>query len=260
MNELKKNTEKIYYRDQYAKSCRARIVDISGEWLEIDRTVAYPEGGGQESDIGYILTPCGLINFCAVKLIRGIPISIDGFHGGKSGGGIVHQVEESDLPLLSSIEIGMPVTVHLDVVRRQKLTLSHSASHFLYAAVLEFRPELKESTIGCHIKEGAARFDFFTETPFVPDEVRKIEESANVMMLRKSTIHMRSHPQEPDARTWIYEDIHIPCGGTHLSSPENIGEMKVTRKKLGKNKERIACVFGNANIDILFYHENDVIQ
>jgi len=254
MSESSRTTEKLYYRDLYAQCCHATIVDISENAFELDRTVAYPEGGGQESDSGWLETPFGTLPFCAANLIHGTPIVLEGFQGGKSGGIIVHRTAESDLGLLEKLTPGMSVQLHIHVERRQWLSLSHSASHFLYAAVLNVYPQLKDQTIGCHIKERAARFDFFTEQAFQPHDVEHIEKYANDLIAKNRTIQITSHAQNQDARTWIYEGIEIPCGGTHLSLPENIGKIKVARKKLGKNKERLSCTFDEARIDCSEYH------
>ena len=47
-----RKTEKIYYSNQYVKKIQANIINISKEnkSIELDKTIAYPEGGGQESD------------------------------------------------------------------------------------------------------------------------------------------------------------------------------------------------------------------
>lgn len=151
-----RSTEKLYYQDQYLTACDAQIVMLHSEAIELDRTVAFPEGGGQEADHGIIDTPVGSVRFEQVKRIYGTPENIEGFKGVKSGGVILHLVHTEDLPLLAKLLPGMPVTVWIDVLRRAKLTLSHSASHFLYAAALDDEASLEAMTIGCHIKEDSA--------------------------------------------------------------------------------------------------------
>lgn len=252
------HTKKLYYQDQYMMCCSARIVGIGEGCLALDQTVLYPEGGGQESDTGLLEAPFGTLHIMDAKLLHGAPIHLDGFKGGKSGGVIVHRVAPQDETMLANLMAGTAVKVHLNTERRQKLTLSHSASHFLYAAAVARRPELKENTIGCHIKEDGARFDFIASDPFVPDDIQAIERHANAMITRAQPITIEAHPDNADARTWIYEDIRIPCGGTHLASPQEIGCIRVTRKKLGKNKERLMCAFEDARISIDKYHEMEL--
>ena len=51
-------TEKLYYRDAYATKFTARVLDCTEEkkhWTVIlNRTLFYPEGGGQPADIGVL--------------------------------------------------------------------------------------------------------------------------------------------------------------------------------------------------------------
>ena len=55
-------TEKLYYRDAYATKFTARVLDCTEEkkhWTVIlDRTLFYPEGGGQPADIGALGGGC----------------------------------------------------------------------------------------------------------------------------------------------------------------------------------------------------------
>lgn len=254
MLEEKRYTKKIYYRNQYLRSLDTKITKIGDGYLEIDETIAYPEGGGQESDTGSIQTSAGPLRYVSAQLLHGLPLHIEGFKGGKSGGIVAHYVHSDDMHMLTQLRSGAAVTVCIDVERRQKLTLSHSASHFLYAAALAIRPELIDYTIGCHIKEEGARFDFLVDTPFTADEIIRVEQHTNEIMAHRDPIFIDVHSEIADARTWRYQDIHIPCGGTHLSSPEAIGKIRVTRKKLGKNKERLMCTYQNSSIDISQYH------
>ena len=57
-------TEKLYYRDAYATKFTARVLDCTEEkkhWTVIlDRTLFYPEGGGQPADIGVLGGVCVL--------------------------------------------------------------------------------------------------------------------------------------------------------------------------------------------------------
>lgn len=247
-------TQKLYYIDQYLASSHATIVEVCESSLVLDKTVLYPAGGGQESDRGWIKGAFGILCIERATLLQGKPIRLEGFNGGQSGGLIAHHVAQQDYAQLLLLTPGMAVTVEVEVERRQKLTLSHSASHFLYAAVLALRPELEANTIGCHIKENGARFDFITKTPFSPDNIQWIEQCANEWISSARPISIEVHPENADVRIWCYEDIRIPCGGTHLESPEDIVSIQVARKNLGKNKERLLCTFHNAHINVEKYH------
>ncbi|QIQ73089.1 alanyl-tRNA editing protein [Pseudomonas coronafaciens] len=252
--DVLRSTRKLYYQDQYLMSARATVTRVQLDAIEVDRTVAYPEGGGQEADFGTIELRSGLVRFIGAKKLYGTPIRLEGFKGGKLGGIILHMVHPDDLHLLDKINEGMTAHVKIDILRRARLTLSHTASHFLYAAAVSLRKELKQWTLGCHIKEDSARFDFLVEKPFSIEEVSEIERRANELIVRNKIIENYAVQGLEDARMWVYQGIEIPCGGTHLDSPQAIGHLSVRRKHLGKCKERLICDFPGAVIDLSPYH------
>lgn len=236
-------------------SAHTKVVRIYSEAVELNSTVAYPEGGGQEADWGTIEFPIGAVRFIWVKKLYGTPIRVDGFKGGKVGGVILHVIHPDDVYLLDQVIEGMNARVTIDVFRRQRLTLFYTASHFLYAAANGLREELKQWTLGCHIKEGSSRFDFLVEDSFSSDEIAEIERRANALIACNEVIKHTAVQEVVDARMWTYQGINIPCGGTHLDNPLVIGHLKVRRKRLGKGKERLMCEFPNAEIDVSRYHE-----
>ncbi|GFM83067.1 synthetase [Pseudomonas cichorii] len=255
VDEVLRNTEKLYYKDQYLMSANAKVIRVHPEAIELDSTVAYPEGGGQEADQGTIDLPIGTVRFAWTKKLYGTPIQLEGFKGGKLGGIILHMIHPDDFFMLEHIREGMEARVTIDIQRRERLTLSHSASHFLYAAATGLREELKQWTIGCHIKEESARFDFLVEEAFSTDEVIEIERRANELIVLDEVIEHHAVQGLEDARMWRYQGIEIPCGGTHLHTPDRIGRLNVRRKRLGKGKERLVCEFPQAQIDLSRYHQ-----
>ena len=257
-NSILRSTHKLYYKDQYLRSAHTKVVRVNSEAVELYSTIAYPEGGGQEADLGSIEFPIGTVRFIWVKKLYGTPIRLDGFKGGTLGGVILHVIHPDDLYFLDQVMEGMNVRVTIDIFRRQRLTLSHTASHFLYAAAISLREELKQWTLGCHIKEDSSRFDFLVEDPLSSDEIVEIERRANVLITCNEVIKHTAVQEVEDARMWTYQGINIPCGGTHLESPLLIGHLKVRRKRLGKAKERLICEFPNAVIDVSRYHECDL--
>lgn len=247
-------TTKLYYENQYQKSCKARLIEATESALILDRTVFFPEGGGQESDHGWIRIDGKTLRISNARLIDAREIDLEGFQGGKSGGVIIHEVHPDDTRLINDLDLNSHAEAEIDINRRQKLTLSHSASHLLFVAAMDVRASLKGSTIGCHIKEDSARFDFMTHA-FTPCDIRKIEDLANQMANSRTPMTVESHPCNAEARIWVFGDKRIPCGGTHLDSPEDIGKIKVKRRGIGKGKERITCTFEEAVIRTEKYHE-----
>ena len=71
-------TEKLYYRDAYATKFTARVLDCTEEkkhWTVIlNRTLFYPEGGGQPADIGVLGGVRVLVQRWKVRLIGSIAL------------------------------------------------------------------------------------------------------------------------------------------------------------------------------------------
>jgi alanyl-tRNA synthetase len=52
--KFERRTQKLYYEDFFLSEAAAKIVKVGPDYIELDATVAYPEGGGQEADQGTI--------------------------------------------------------------------------------------------------------------------------------------------------------------------------------------------------------------
>lgn len=254
--KLDRRTCKLYYEDFYLSRTQAKIVKIGSDYIELDATVAYPEGGGQESDRGVIALRDGReIRFIGAKRLYGHLTGLPDFPGLQIEGVIWHLVEPNDQALLAELEIGAEVTVSIDVERRARLSLSHTASHLLYIGIGMHRPDAIKSTLGCHIKSDGARFDFGVGERFTGEQVSQIEASANDFVARDAKIAVSAHPSAPDARMWHCEGHVIPCGGTHLDRSAPVGLLQVRRKSLGAGKERLSCDFPAAVFDTARYHK-----
>ncbi|CAB3752060.1 Alanine--tRNA ligase [Paraburkholderia humisilvae] len=254
--KLNRRTTKLFYRDPYLAACETVVIKIDGDWVELADTVAYPEGGGQDADHGRLTLQDGrALRFIDVKKMYGHTAGIPGFPDIQVDGIVLHRIHADDQLLLEHLVPEAGVTVSIDVMRRAALSLSHSASHLLYLAVGLHRPDAVASTLGCHIKIGGARFDFGVDQRFTAEDLSKIQETVNERVLRDLAIHLRAHPDVPDARSWHCEDYAIPCGGTHIERTGLIGQVTVRRKSLGIGKERISCDFPHAHVQTDLYHE-----
>ena len=248
-------TEKIYYQDQYLSRLETTLTAAGYDFIELSATIAYPEGGGQESDMGEITIGDQVFRFILVKKIGGSPTGLAEFPDILVGGTVRHYIHLEDQSRLSQVAIGDKAVINIDIERRHALTLSHTASHILYMAVAEHRLQAVAGIFGCHIRINTARLDFYVEQRFVPDEIALIETSANILIKRNLPITIAADKRFSDARNWYCDDYLIPCGGTHLPSSAAIGNMQLTRKSLGSNKDRISCLFPDSYLDLGLYHQ-----
>lgn len=239
----------MYYDDPNSRSCTATIVNVNRNSIELDQTVAYPEGGGQESDHGVIQVTGAAgesINFIDTQLSLTSLLLVDNFPDIKIDGVILHIVADEDIDKLAQFHVGDEVTVTLDSERRQALTQSHTATHLMYLAVDEIQKNVVNNTIGCHIKPDSGRLDFSTDHKFNPEDVKRIEAISNVLIDQQLTITIASREEAPEARYWECDGRVIPCGGMHTDNTREVPYIKVSRKNIGKGKERIQFRFQEA--------------
>jgi Ser-tRNA(Ala) deacylase AlaX len=253
--KLDRHTSKLYYSDFFLSEVNSKIVKTGEDYLELESTVAYPEGGGQEADHGVLVLADGrTLRFIWAKKMYAHSSGLVDFPDVQVQGVIWHMIHPEDQHLLLELMPGLDVTVKIDIERRARLSLSHTASHLLYLAVGQYRPDAIPGTIGCHIKTDGARFDFSVESRITADELMLMEQTANAYQVRNSPVTVSAHQQVPDARLWHCEGQVIPCGGTHLDHLVPIGPLQLRRRGLGAGKERISCTFEQAKPELTRYH------
>ena len=113
-------TEELFLRDAYLKEFEARVVDLSGREVVLDRTAFYPGGGGQPVDKGTL--GVGPINANVVDARR-------------EGGRVVHVLDNA-----------IPETVRelkgsLDWERRYACMRYHGVARALRRDLVQLRRE-----------------------------------------------------------------------------------------------------------------------
>lgn len=255
MQVFDRQTKRLYYEEMYLRRASASIVKMGDDFIELDATIAYPEGGGQEADTGVITARDGTtLRFVGAKKLFGRMIFLDDFPNIQVEGIVRHLIHPQDIPELNKLSIGAAVDISIDVERRASLSLSHTASHLLYVGIGTIRPDAIPGTLGCHIKTNSARFDFSIKERFTEAQLKEIADVANQMVQRNSSVTLYPHNAEPDARYWKCEEQIIPCGGTHIDSAGPVGSLILRRKSLGAGKERITCEFPNADLRLDQYY------
>jgi alanyl-tRNA synthetase len=123
-------------------------------------TPFYAEAGGQIGDQGEIAGPDGKARVLDTVVVA------DGL--------VLHEAEVSE----GSLAIDDQVDMNVMEGRRQKIASNHTATHILHAAMKE--------VLGDHVKQSGSlvtperlRFDFTHFSPIAPDELVRIEKTAN---------------------------------------------------------------------------------
>ena len=221
----------------------------SGE-VVTDRTVFYPEGGGQVGDVGTWSWPGGAAEVTDVR--RPVP------------GMIAHRVEVRE----GALSIGDPVDMEVDEWTRRRTQANHTGTHLLHAAL---RSVLGESArqMGSLVAPDRLRFDYAARSPLTPEQIREIEEQVNrEVLLDKPVAKEVVSRDEANAKGAIaffgekYGErvrvVTVPgysvelCGGCHVPTTGEIGAFKILSDRgLAAGVRRIEAVTSLGTVDLL---------
>jgi alanyl-tRNA synthetase len=229
-------TLKLFHNDPYCTGATAKVLFVEGDIVVTDQSIFYAESGGQIPDQGEI---------------DGIPVIDVQKQGGKTLRISHPKVEVPQIPVDTFIvhQLDRPAPFHVGQELNMKINWPvrylnmryHGAAHFLYQAVRTVLPidGKGPTTRGCYIHSEGARFDYFEPIP--AESISEIECVANELINKNASILMEKEPTADNLMYWIYNDIIIPCGGTHVRLASEIGPIKVNRKAKGKNNTRVSC-------------------
>lgn len=248
-------TDLVFYEHPYKTEFEAGIIGFYENNVILDRTLFYPEGGGQPSDVGFI----------GVKGNKGID-KFRVLHTEKIQGIVLHRMEEDDIEKLIPFR-GSRITGKIDPVRRKTLTQNHTATHLIVAAARE--------VLGDHVWQAGAqkgidksRIDLSHYKRVSREDLQKIELIANRFVMGNHLVHSkwmsRTKAEKkygfklyqggvvPGAniRTVKIKDIDVQaCAGTHVKQTGDIGLIKITRtERIQDGVERIEFSVGEAAV------------
>lgn len=230
-------TQELFREDSYLRECEATIVAAGEQGIVLDRTVFYPQGGGQAGDAGEIMLPGG----------RGLRVADT--RKGAEPGAIVHVPAEGQHALLAALQPGQRVIARIDWERRHRHMRFHTATHLLCALV-------PHGVDGCSITADYARLDFHMIDPLDKDALsqgiaRLVAEAHPVGHSWISDEELDANPQlvrsmsvQPPRGTGRVRVLKIdgvdlqPCGGTHVANTAEVGAVVVTKieKKSAKTR------------------------
>ena len=221
-------TEELFREDATLESCDAVVPGLDERGIRLDRTVFYPQGGGQAGDRGELL------------LDDGRALAIADTKKGAEPGEIVHVPAPGQEALLAALQPGARVRAHIDIERRRRHMRFHTATHLLCALV-------PHAVDGCSITAEYARLDFHMAEPLDKDQltaglarlvagrhpvqhrwISEAELDANPQLVRSMSVQ----PPRGLGRVRVIdvEGVDLqPCGGTHVSNTADIGAVVVTK-------------------------------
>ena len=228
--------ELIFREDAYAKSCSATVTSVDERGIRLDRTVFYPNGGGQPGDTGVLRFAGGEVR--VVDTVKGNGID-DVLHVPEPG---------ATLPAP-----GTAVDAEIDWDRRHRHMRMHTALH-LVCAVLP-----GASITGAQVGAERSRVDFnlpaealdkdgiaaalnrliAADTPVGSIWITDEELDAKPDLIRTLTVK----PPRGYGRVRLVDIAGIdlqPCGGTHVARLGEIGTLEVLKiDNKGKQNRRV---------------------
>ena len=233
-------TEELFRADAYLKSCEATVTAVDDHGVRLDRTVFYPEGGGQPGDSG------------VMRAAGGQELRVADTKKHPSTGEPVHVLEAGAL----SPAIGQAVTAEIDWARRHRHMRMHTCLHLLCAVV-------PGAVTGGAISADRGRLDFdLPNTALDKEKItaelnRLVEEDHSVGSRWISDDEMAANPElvrtmsvKPPSGTGKVRLLDIagvdlqPCGGTHVARTGEIGRVAVGKiENKGRQNRRINILF-----------------
>ncbi|WP_068316233.1 alanyl-tRNA editing protein [Polycladidibacter hongkongensis] len=234
-------TEKLFESDAYLRSCEATLTDVTPEGaLVFDRTIFYPQGGGQPGDSG------------AIELANGDTLTIANTKYSGDRRHIIHIVEGEPTALVH----GEKYTLHLDWPRRYALMRSHTALHLLSEA-------MPYPVTGGQVSEAKGRLDFLLPDADIDRDAitahlnQLVEEDHPVTQEWISDAQLDANPElvktmsvQPPRGAGRIRLVRIgektdlqPCGGTHVHTTSEIGRLKLGKiESKGKENRRVRII------------------
>ena len=256
-------TDLLFYKDFYQKEFEAEVLGLvekdGDKCLIFDKTVFYPEGGGQPSDIG--------------------EVSIDGnsfkmYYAEKVDNVVLHHVDGD----ITDDVVGKKVEGKLDWDRRITLARHHTGTHLVIAAA--------RKVLGQHIWQAGsqndltrARIDLSHYKRITQDELNEIEKLANEYVMANIDLDIQFHTRDEAQELYgfvLYQGGIVPgkmirvvkvpgvdvqaCAGTHVMRTGVVGPIKINKtERVQDGVERIDFSAGLAAIDSM-QHDSELLR
>ena len=238
-------TEKLYYLDAYAAKFTAKVLECTQEkknWkVVLNRTLFYPEGGGQPADMGIL------------------------------GGAKVLDVHEKDDIITHTtdkpLEVGAEVEGEIDWERRFDLMQNHSGEHILSGVICR---KYGCDNVGFHMGKETITIDLNTKIP--DEDLAWLEEKANEAIWNNVPVGIR-YPSKEELAALDYRSkkelegqvriVNVgdydccACCGTHVKLAGEIGLIKIISAQNYKGGTRLELLSGKRALQD-YRRKNDV--
>lgn len=236
------NTMKLYNDNVYLSECTATVTDVTEKGVILDRTIFFPEGGGQSSDIGTLINSSDETTY---------PVT----HASETGDTIIHEISNHNLQVGDKVICRINWPHRFDNMQRHcgEHLLSgamyklfggvnrgfHMGEHFMTADInLEKDPSFTEVTWEMAMEaEELVNSHIWQDLPVKAEEFSTGEEAAKMPLRKELAV-------DEDVRvvTIGNDDVIadcVACCGTHPTSTAQIGLLKIYKVEKNKGMFRI---------------------
>ncbi len=233
------HSEPYFYTDPYVRHLDAVVHAVDGEWVTLDRTIFYPQGGGQPGDTGTLAPGDGE----ALEIV-------DTRKG--EGGAIRHRLATAE----HGLSAGDQVALTLDWERRHRHMRMHTCLHLLGSLI-------DAGVTGGSVGADKSRLDFDAgeqalDKTELTERLQALIDGAHPVMvewvdealLDERPDLVRTMSVSPPRGVGTLRMIRVvdvdyqPCGGTHVANTAEIGRVRVAKiENKGKRNRRVQIVF-----------------
>ncbi len=240
-----KPTERLFYSRPFDQEFEATVLGLFQGCVVLDRTLFYPEGGGQPADHGVLERDGQQFNVTDVQMVGGV---------------VLHKVDPEGL------SPGDSVVGRIDMRRRIAHARHHTATHIINDSA--------KRILGRHVwqagaqkSEDRARLDIYHYKRISAEELRAIELEANRRVMEMIPVHTEFMPREDAEKIFGFQlyqggvppgrEIRVvrvgsdieACAGTHVTNTGMIGPIKILRtERIQDGVERIEFAAGEAAV------------
>ncbi|RLG57250.1 MAG: alanine--tRNA ligase [Hadesarchaea archaeon] len=251
-------TRQLYYENPYAVEFRARVLNVFGEYVVLNQTMFYPEGGGQPADTGSLESGNAKVEVVDVIKVEDV---------------ILHRVKPP------SLKRGDQVAGRVDWSRRRSLMAHHTGTHILLGAA--------RRVLGDHVwQQGAqkgvdrSRLDISHFRRVGMKELREIERLSNEVITEDREVKATWMDRNQAERKYgfdLYQGGVVPgkrvrvvdikgwntqaCAGTHCKRTGEVGLLKILRtERIQDGIERIEFATGLAALNFIQAQEEQLTR
>ncbi|OPY52143.1 MAG: Alanine--tRNA ligase [Methanosaeta sp. PtaU1.Bin060] len=239
-------TELLFYEHPFEQVFEAEVLDVVDGSVVLDRTLLYPEGGGQPADHGTLEN--------ATQVFQVVDVQ-------KSGDVVLHKLAKP-----GGLQKGDHIKGCVDMRRRMAHARHHTATHLVHDSA--------KRVLGKHIwqagaqkSEDRARLDISHFKRITEEELKAIELEANRRVMETVPVKTQFLPRTEAEKLFGFElyqggvppgkqirvvrvgtDIEA-CAGTHVTNTGMIGAIKILRtERVQDGVERIEFAAGEAAV------------